>query len=90
MSRSVEFFESLHIHQPQPSKPIVVNSAGEATLPTKVILSERGKKVLADDHKAGYHDLSKTGVRFKDSSKPSSDDRLAIRSLCPDCQSEDS
>lgn len=87
MSRSREFFDSLHSHQPY--APIVVNSAGEATLP-KGRLSEGGKKILADDHKAGHHDLSNPGVRFKDSSEPSSDDKLAIRALCPDCQSEDS
>lgn len=86
MTRSREFFDSLHLHQPY--APIVVNSAGEATLP-KGKLSEIGKKILADGHKAGQHTLSNPGIRFKDGSEPSSDDKLAIRALCPDCQKED-
>jgi hypothetical protein len=87
MSRSQEFFDSLHSHQPY--APIVVNSAGEATLP-KGKLSESGKRILSEGHKAGQHDLSNTGIRFKDSSELSSDDKLAVRALCPDCQKEDS
>ena len=87
MSRSQEFFDSLHDH----TTLYKVNSAGVTTPETvrNGVMNYEGIVHMHEAHKAGHHDLANTTLRWKDGSKPTTDDILAMRQRCVDCSVED-